>query len=149
MLKATIENWQMRGSRAMLRRIESRALMSSGCRVADAASCGAKFTITFTFSGASRTVAFHRRLLLERLGVGGLHDVGRDIQGHLLVFGGQRGFDIPIEGADALGAVAHEPVDVVLAFADVEAALEVRGTLSSSVIPGTPTCWEKYTGSSG
>ena len=45
---------------------------------------------------------------------------------HLLVLGGQAGFDVPIEGADALAAVAHQPIDVVLAFAHIERTLESR-----------------------
>src|SRR5436305_7756531 len=53
MLKATIENLAIRGSRAMLRKIESSALVSSGCSVAEPESCGAKFTTTFTLSGPS------------------------------------------------------------------------------------------------
>ena len=53
MLKATIENFPIRGSREMLRRMETSALVSTGCRAAEEAFCGAKLTRTLTFKGGS------------------------------------------------------------------------------------------------
>src|SRR5471030_272114 len=53
-----MENLPIRGSRAMLRKIETSAFVSSGCRLAEYESCGAKFTITFTFSGPSADTRF-------------------------------------------------------------------------------------------
>src|ERR1700733_3085705 len=53
MLKATTENLPMRGSRAMVLRIDTRAVVSSGCKAGESEFCGAKFTSTFTFRGGS------------------------------------------------------------------------------------------------
>src|SRR5262245_9939797 len=53
MLKATIENFPILGSLAMLRRMESSALVSSGWSVVECEFCGAKFMMIFTFSGPS------------------------------------------------------------------------------------------------
>src|ERR1035438_1948541 len=53
MLKATMENLVMRGSRAMLRRMEIRAWVSTGWRVAESESWGAKLTITLMLSGSA------------------------------------------------------------------------------------------------
>jgi len=47
----------------------------------------------------------------------------------LLVFRGKFGLHIPIERADAFTAVAHQEVDVIAAFADIEVALEIGATL--------------------
>ena len=55
-----------------------------------------------------------------------MHGVGGDIEGHLLVLGGQAGVGIPMERADPLGTVAHQPVDVVLPLADIEGPLQKR-----------------------
>ncbi len=112
----------MRGSRAILRRIESRALMSSGCRVEEAASCGREIDDHFYMQRTVALGALDRRLLLEELGIEGVDGIGLDIEGHLLVLGRHAGFDIPVVRAYTLGAVAHQPVDVVFTLAQVEIA---------------------------
>ena len=69
--------------------------------------------------------ALNGGLFLELLEVGALDDAGAERQADLFIFGGQRGVGIPGGRADPLTAVAHEPVDVVLAFADIKGSLEV------------------------
>ena len=66
--------------------------------------------------------------LFEGLLVGRLDFSGLDIERHLFIFGGQSGFDIPIKGAEAVGAVAHQPIDMVLPFPDFEGALQIGRT---------------------
>src|SRR4051812_19158580 len=51
MLKATTENLQIRGSREILRRMDTSALVSIGAMAAAAECCGAKLISTFTFNG--------------------------------------------------------------------------------------------------
>ena len=53
MLKATMENFPMRGSREMVLKIETSAVVSSGWSAGDSEFCGAKLTSTFTLSGGS------------------------------------------------------------------------------------------------
>src|ERR1700733_15879709 len=53
MLKATRENFPMRGSREIVFKIETSAVVSSGWSAADSEFCGAKLTRTLTFSGGS------------------------------------------------------------------------------------------------
>ena len=58
--------------------------------------------------------------LLKRFGVGRQHGAGRDVERDLFVLGGQGGVAIPIEGADPLAAVAHQPIDMVFPFTHIE-----------------------------
>ena len=125
MLKATIENFPMRGSRKMLRRMDTRALVSTGWSAADRAFWGAKFTSTFTLSGGSLVARWTGGSSLNCspsarwMAVGAIaRDMGRSLAA-------TRGFGIPIGRADALGPVPHQPIDVILAFADIEGALQI------------------------
>src|SRR6185437_4426166 len=71
-------------------------------------------------------IAIHGWFGFERLEVHRGDRPGGDNEGHRFVTRLQRGVGIPMEGADALGAVAEQPIDVIFAFADVEGALQQR-----------------------
>ena len=63
-------------------------------------------------------------LFLKGFGIGRQHGAGRDVERDLFVLGGQGGVAVPIEGADPFAAVAHQPIDVVFSFTDIEGAGE-------------------------
>ena len=114
----------MRGSRAMPRKIESSALVSRVCKAGAVASWGAKFD-HFHIQGSPSRLTRYGRLVFERFVVGAEHGFRRDFQGNRFVFGGYARIDVPESRADPLGAVTHQPVDVILAFAYVEGALQI------------------------
>ncbi len=75
--------------------------------------------------GAVRIDARDRRLVFEEFLVRGLDAIPLDGQLHVLISAGESRGDVPVGGTDALDAVAHQPVDVIVAFADVEAAAQI------------------------
>ncbi len=81
---------------------------------------------TLTFSGGASADTLNWRFVSELLALAWLDRSGRNRKSHLFVFGRQSRFDVPEGRADTLGAVAHQPLDLVSPFADVEPALEVR-----------------------
>ena len=118
----------MRGSRAILRRIESRALVSSGCKVADSEFCGAKLTTTFTFSGSSRcSRSTGGSCLNGSLSAGARPRPAAMSSAICLSLAGRLASVSQLEEQTRSVAVAHQPVDVVLSFAHVESALQKGG----------------------
>ena len=116
----------MRGSRAMLRRIETSALVSSGWSVAEVESWGAKFTITFILRGPSRCSrstggsCLNGSFSVARTAAAGIsRAIWRSREGRLASMS-------QFERANALGAVAHQPGYMVLTFPHVERALQHR-----------------------
>ena len=67
----------------------------------------------------------HRRLLGELLRLHSLHRPRRQGQLDLLVLGRQRRFRVPVKGANALAAVAHQPIHVIAALAQIHHAAQV------------------------
>ena len=118
----------MRGSRAMLRRMESRALISSGCRVEEAASWGAKLMTTLTWRGPSRWARSTGGSCLKSWVSKGWTASAWISRAICLSLVGRLASISQLIGADAFGTVAHEPIDVVLALTYVEIAFKIGRT---------------------
>src|SRR5580765_2743587 len=113
----------MRGSRAILRRIESSALVSTGRSVADSESWGAKLTTTLILSGSLGPRWTGGSCLKGSVAAGVVQPAETEpfkqeppVQRHLLILCRERGVGIPAIRADPLATVAHQPIDVVLAL---------------------------------
>ena len=114
----------MCGSREIWRRIETNAEVSRGCNVAALRVLRRKIHEDLNVQRRLRRGALDGRLLPELLTRRLVDGAGCNRHRDLLILGRERRFGIPRTRAHTLGAVAHEPVDVVIAFTDVECALK-------------------------
>ena len=124
-----MENLPIRGSREMVLKIETSAVVSSGCSAADSEFCGAKLTSTFTLSGGSMGARWTGGSSLNSspparwMAAGAMARLmGRSLDP-------RAGFGIPVGRADPLRPIPHEPINVIGPLANVECALKIGVTL--------------------
>ena len=91
-----------RGSREILRRIETRALVSMGCMVEAKLCWGAKLIRTFTLAARSDCTRTTGGSALKNSSSESNRSARRDGQFHALISPGQRGGDVPVGGTNAL-----------------------------------------------